>query len=309
MALSSSEHGTEYFGDGTQEQADELFAKLLASAREHTEQDGIVRQVSYEIRPAAPETPEAPQAGTAPGAAPAASGAPTASAGAPKRPPAARYESVASMRKRLRSVQIECAGALAEREKAVEMLERVAAGNSKQIQAIGGRLRAVGLRESDEITALRRRLELECQGSRQLRGQMNTLRTKIVEQARRIEDISRQADEHIAEAQDSARETIVTERARLHGEVQAQAVREYADRKIKTSGLALHENTRALLGQCRTTAEVDKVFEDVIDALRVSALHGGDSGGTTIVAETIDDGPPEDPIVERAGKILRHIMG
>lgn len=79
-------------------------------------------------------------------------------------------------------------------------------------------------------------------------------------------------------------------------------LKEYVERKVKDSGIKLSNASLALLEECNSISDIDESFNRIVDAMRVSALHG--NGAKTI--EVIEDVKPvnEKEIKEKNRKIF-----
>ncbi len=89
----------------------------------------------------------------------------------------------------------------------------------------------------------------------------------------------------LAENKEDHKKEIKGLKEEITSKVQQAVIRMYAQTKINQFGKPLHESHQALLVGCSNVAEVDDVFEKIVDSLRSSALHSKTEDTSNIIIE------------------------
>ena len=157
----------------------------------------------------------------------------------------------------MRMLKLKEASARAEVEKAMEMLteiekeSKVVKESSKvELRVLLKKLKESTTNESKEVKALRNIVEKKIKTTQSLQKELEEAKTSL----------------------DETKKIYESKINKLEQDFKRRIVKEYVDLKVKGSAMRLPSNSRALLENCSSLKEVDKVFEDVRDALRRGAL-------------------------------------
>lgn len=175
----------------------------------------------------------------------------------------------------IRRLKISEASTRAEKEKAVELfecLEKSIPDSSLETKMLLQKLKEARCFELQEITALRQLVEQKSAALKDAatsavtlmeshKKDYATLKKQIALQEKKIKVI---ATEYV--------EKLRVETIKLEEKYNKQFIGRYVSAKIESSGLTLHETSRALLEKKSTVEEVDSVFEEIRNALRRSTL-------------------------------------
>lgn len=172
-------------------------------------------------------------------------------------PTAALNESKGNTTNEVRTLKLKEAATRAESEKALEMLteaekeiETIRQSVMIESKVLSSKLQEAKTTESKEVEGLRKLLEEKTKA-------LNEFKSKVNEQTIKLTEAKTTYDSKVKE---------------LEEKFQSKIIKEYIDMKANGASLRLPSNSRALLEKCSSIKEVDKVFEDVRDALRRGAL-------------------------------------
>jgi hypothetical protein len=172
-------------------------------------------------------------------------------------PTAALNESKGNTTNEVRTLKLKEAATRAESEKALEMLteaekeiETIKQSAMIESKVLSSKLQEAKTTESKEVEGLRKLLEEKTKA-------LNEFKSKVNEQTNKLTEAKTTYDSKVKE---------------LEEKFQSKIIKEYIDMKANGASLRLPSNSRALLEKCSSIKEVDKVFEEVRDALRRGAL-------------------------------------
>ena len=172
-------------------------------------------------------------------------------------PTAALNESKGNTTNEVRTLKLKEAATRAESEKALEMLteaekeiETIKQSATIESKVLSSKLQEAKTTESKEVEGLRKLLEEKTKA-------LNEFKSKVNEQTNKLTEAKTTYDSKVKE---------------LEEKFQSKIIKEYIDMKANGASLRLPSNSRALLEKCSSIKEVDKVFEEVRDALRRGAL-------------------------------------
>lgn len=172
--------------------------------------------------------------------------------------------------KSFKQLKIKEASIRAERDKAIELLEN----NSIQLDNMSSKLNEAKI----EIDSLCKVIENKA------------LSVKKIEETRKDLDSKISNLENSIKEQKTLNENKLNEqRIQLEKDKQKSVVEAYVGFKICNSGITLSQNSKALLESCVSTVEVDKVFEQIREALRRDALRPESPGNIKVINERKED--------------------
>jgi hypothetical protein len=203
--------------------------------------------------------------------------------------------SVAESVRKVTELKIKEASVRAERDKAIEELHTLqhvkeANENHKKVRS---RLMERNKTLSAEVSGLRSVLETKAKNVSEAESQLE----EAISKSKAIEDkVNTLDDDHKVEMEDRCNESF------LEGKM--SVLREYFGQRLRESRLKVHENVRALLGECSTLLEVDELIERLTKAKRRSAIH---SDQITEIAVRKND-PKEDSEQRRVDEEVEEIF-
>jgi len=174
--------------------------------------------------------------------------------------PSAVAESV----REVTELKIREASVRAERDKALEALhtlQHVKEANESH-KVVRSRLLKSNQTLRAEVAGLRSVLETKAKDANEAKSQLEEATTKAQAIEERVNGLD---DDHKAEMEDRCNESFF--------EGKMSVLREYFDQRLRESRLKVHENVRALLGDCSTLLDVDELIERLTKAKRRSAIH------------------------------------
>jgi len=104
-------------------------------------------------------------------------------------------------------------------------------------------------------------------------SKMHTLKAEVVflkEAAKTVDEIHATELITLGSTHEKA---LISEKVRVTEAAVRSFVKQYAKMKVTEFGITLHEAHQALLEDCKSVAQVNDVFEKIVNALRESALH------------------------------------
>jgi hypothetical protein len=225
-------------------------------------------------------------------------------------------EGVSDVSKRMIQLQVEAAGAKAEKEKAIELVQMMDKRNRDkdssanfETDMLSSRLgESASSRDPVEIAVLRERLEKAVSTIKTLREKISQIRENFAGQAKSFCSKMNEKDGEMDALREQTATKIMEAAKRYEDDTRRKFVKEYVTMKVDDSGMTLHESTRALLERCHDRVDVDKVFEEVIEATRASALHAG-KGDLEVLEESADVDPAVAVINRRTLSVLEGISG
>jgi len=170
---------------------------------------------------------------------------------------------VSSPAKYIRKLKIREAASRASAEKAQELLERLdvkTKGLLAENILLKKQLATRRVKESKEVTALREKLETTF-------GAVKHLKARLAEMKKQVDNLKTQAKKDKEAACDAEKKVKAVEES-----AQKDLIKAYVKTKTEHCGTKLQRSTLALLESCQTTAEVDKVFDQVSEAVYSEAL-------------------------------------
>jgi hypothetical protein len=189
----------------------------------------------------------------------------------------------------MRLLKLKEASARAEAEKAIEMLSEIEENakalreSSKiEVKVLSDKLKESQTIENKEVESLRKLVECKMKTAKDLQKELDNAKASLKETKKAYE------------AKINA----------IQKGFQKRLIKEYVNFKVNGSSIRLPSNSRALLENCKSIKEVDKVFEDVRDALRRGALLP-EEGSPTIQVHTVKPIDPEQrKILESIGNVF-----
>lgn len=174
-----------------------------------------------------------------------------------------------STSKEIRRLKIKEASIRAERDESLEVLEEieaklkdVTARSPLEIRILAKKLGEAKYTESD-VQLLCKKLE-----ERQLKLNETLVEVqKLNESIKRVEKKSLKIKESIKE-EHNKEITLLTESIKKKSD--KQLVEKYIGLKLSHTGLKVHRNSRALLEKCNSADDVDEVFEDIKESMRIA---------------------------------------
>jgi len=176
----------------------------------------------------------------------------------------ASASSVAESVHEVTELKIREASVRAERDKALEALHTLQ--HVKEANESHKRVRLRLLKRNEtlraEVAGLRSVLEAKAKDANEAKTQLDeaVTRSKTIE-----EHVNSLDGDHKAEMEDRCNESFY--------EGKMIVLREYFDQRLRESRLKVHENVRALLGECSTLLDVDELIERITKSKRRSAIH------------------------------------
>jgi hypothetical protein len=152
--------------------------------------------------------------------------------------------------------------------------------------------RDVALEESKQVVASNRALKVEVNTYRKLVGngknivegfnaKIKVLGDMLKGEVSKYKKLLEAKEKNITEINES-KSTEIEKASKL---AYCKLLKEYVEKKISDSGLKLNNSSLALLEECDSIAEVDESFNGIVDAMRVSALHGVGAKTIEVVSE------------------------
>ena len=189
----------------------------------------------------------------------------------------------------MRLLKLKEASARAETEKAIEMLSEIEKNtralreSSKiEVKVLSDKLKESQTIENKEVESLRKLVECKMKTAKDLQKELDNAKASLKETKKAYEDKINAIQKGF----------------------QKRLIKEYVNFKVNGSSIRLPSNSRALLENCKSIKEVDKVFEDVRDALRRGALLP-EEGSPTIQVHTVKPIDPEQrKILESIGNVF-----
>ena len=189
----------------------------------------------------------------------------------------------------MRLLKLKEASARAETEKAIEMLSEIEENakalreSSKiEVKVLSDKLKESQTIENKEVESLRKLVECKMKTAKDLQKELDNAKASLKETKKAYEDKINAIQKGF----------------------QKRLIKEYVNFKVNGSSIRLPSNSRALLENCKSIKEVDKVFEDVRDALRRGALLP-EEGSPTIQVHTVKPIDPEQrKILESIGNVF-----
>jgi len=172
--------------------------------------------------------------------------------------------SVAESVREVTELKIREASVRAERDKALEELHTLQ--HVKEANESHKTVRSKLLKSNEtlraEVAGLRSVLETKAKDANEAKTQLE----EAVSKSKAIEERVTSLDEdHNAEMEDKCNTAFYSGKLTV--------LREYFDQRLRESRLKVHENVRALLGECSTLLDVDELIERLTKAKRRSAIH------------------------------------
>jgi len=161
-------------------------------------------------------------------------------------------------------LKVKEASVRAERDKALEELHTLQ--HVKQANESHQRVRSRLMKRNEvlgaEVAGLRSVLETKAQTANESVAQLTEAKSKLDGIEKKLKSLE---EDHKAEMEDKCNESF------LEGKI--AVLREYFDQRLRESRLKVHENVRALLGDCVTLLDVDELIERLTKAKRRDAIH------------------------------------
>ena len=171
---------------------------------------------------------------------------------------------VAETVREVTELKIKEASVRAERDKAIEELHTLQHVNKANESYRKVRTKLMKRNEglNAEVAGLRSVLETKANDTNESIAQLDEAKTKLDSIEKKLKGLD---EDHVAEMDDKCNESF------LEGKI--AVLREYFDQRLRESRLKVHENVRALLGDCSTLIDVDELIERLTKAKRRSAIH------------------------------------
>jgi DNA polymerase III delta prime subunit len=178
-----------------------------------------------------------------------------------------------STSKEIRRLKIKEASIRAERDKSLEVLEEietklkdVTARSPLEIRILAKKLGEAKYIESD-VQLLCKKLE-----ERQLKlNETLAVVEKLNESIKEVGKKSVSIKESIKESMKEEHAKEITSLTKsITEKCNKQLVEKYTGLKLSHTGLKVHRNSRALLEKCNSAEDVDKVFEDIKEGMRIA---------------------------------------
>jgi len=205
---------------------------------------------------------------------------------------------VSSTAKEIRGLQIKEASTRAERDKAMEMLDEISAKLEKasgssplEIRILKKKLGESKYTEED-VKALCEKLQKRQTALNETKKQFEAFKDLA-------EDTNKKSDENTKLLKEAHENNIKKLTEEIEKKAQKKLVEKYVELKLNQSGLKVHKNAQALLEKCTSTDDVDKIYVDIKEAMRVDALRPNkgqisevkveESVGNSVVSEIVND--------------------
>jgi len=183
-------------------------------------------------------------------------------------------KSVSDVAKEIRDLKVKEASTRAERDKAIELLEKLedeekqlkefCSTRALEVKILSKKLKNLTSTDEKVIAALRQKLEEKVAKIKKLNKQIAEMR------AAHEEEISA-----LKESITSLKKKMSEEIRRAEEDITKGLVKQFVDFRLAESGLTVDDNSRALLENCETLDQVDDVLEEIRDIKRRGALHSG----------------------------------
>jgi len=225
-------------------------------------------------------------------------------------------EIVRPIGKDIMELQIKEATSRAERDLAVEFLNTIA-DKDLEFRILTKKLKEMRNAESDDVLALRLKLEEKAKSAQDLMKRSNELTAKINILEKKLNNakaeikkvtsylkqkaagLKKKHDREMTEANKKFDEKI----KQTEKKVRARIIKEYLTKE--SNGLQISDNQRALLESCQTIEEVDKALDECRDVSRRRALHANPV--QTVLIEKRKE--PIDPVRKRQKTIINNVLG
>jgi len=129
---------------------------------------------------------------------------------------------------------------------------------------------------------------------------------KRVKEVKSLEESLKRIKENHAHEIGILTNKFMREKTTLESKKDRETISNYAKMKVESSGLTIPKNSQALLEECISVEEVDKVLERVVDALREGALH---SQKLKELEVNGPNSPENDRIANSIGKAFEGFFG
>lgn len=192
-------------------------------------------------------------------------------------------------------LKIKEASVRAERDKALEelhTLQHVKSANESH-QKVRTKLMKRNEVLRAEVAGLRSVLETKATGANEAISQLDEAKSRLGSVEKKLNSLE---EDHKTEMEDKCNESF------LEGKI--AVLKEYFDQRLRESRLEIHENVRALLGDCGTLLEVDELIERLTKAKRRSAIH---SERVTEIAVRKQD-PETDKLQQRVDEDVEDVF-
>lgn len=206
-----------------------------------------------------------------------------------------------STSKEIRVLKIKEASIRAERDAAMEMVDEIETKLNSIIERSPLEFRMVmrKLEEAKytdaEVQALCKKLEEKQKALNEVKSKFNSYKDLVIETTKKTEENEKLLNE-------ANEKKIVLTEEKVKKIYEKKLVKEYTDLKLSHSGLRIHKNARALLEKCISVEDVDEVFEDIKEAMKMSALRPDRIDEITIQKER------EDPKTVKIKETVKNAM-
>ncbi|MHA1883078.1 MAG: hypothetical protein ACTSUO_08540 [Candidatus Thorarchaeota archaeon] len=213
---------------------------------------------------------------------------------------------VSDVTKEITDLKVKEASTRAERDKAIELLEKLEAEEKQlreacstrvlEVKILSEKMKNLAIADGKVFEALRHKLEEKAAEVKRLNKQI----TEMKESHRREVDTLKQS---VVSLKKKISEEVERAKEETKEEVTKDFVKQFVDFRLAESGLTVDSNSRALLESCETLDQVDDVFEEIRDIKRRSALHSEPLEKVTVKSTKLVD-PEQASISKKVGLVF-----
>jgi len=218
----------------------------------------------------------------------------------------AESKPVSDVAREITDLKVKEASTRAERDKAIELLEKLEAEEKQlkgacstralEVKILSKKIKDLATVDEKVIAALRHKLEEKVAKVKKLNQRITRMKESHEKEINNLKEsivsLKRRISEKIRRAEEKAKEDITKE-----------FIKQFVDFRLAESGLTVDSNSRALLENCETLDQVDDVFEEIRDIRRRSALHS-DSLEKVTIKPTKSVDPEQVDVNEKVGMVF-----